>query len=333
MVVIGYAWFGLWSVLAGFSVYSTHIFFDICRAFQGMGPALLLPNAIAILGRAYEPGRRKSMVFSLFGATAPSGFVVGATFASLLTKFAWWPWAFWIMGIALGLCACIAWIAVPYTPPPVWDGKGIWKRTDAWGGITGVVGLILINFAWNQAPVVGWQTPYVYVLLIVGFLFMGLFAYFESKVAEFPLIPLTAMNRDTGFVLACIGFGWAGFSVWIFYSWQFIEELRGLSPLHAAAQFTPTVISGFCAAITTGLIMSRVSGSVVMIIALLCFTVGLLLLATAPLGQTYWAQTFVSMIIMPWGMYVHLPLWSLTHLFQLKLTTLGTCPFQLGIFS
>jgi hypothetical protein len=46
---------------------------------------------------------------------------------------------------------------------------------DLPGCLTGVTGLILINFAFNQGPVVGWPTVYVYVLLIVGFLFMGAF--------------------------------------------------------------------------------------------------------------------------------------------------------------
>ncbi|KAJ2969322.1 hypothetical protein NQ176_g8725 [Zarea fungicola] len=52
----GFAWFGLWSAIAGFAVYSGPILFAFCRAMQGIGPALLLPNAVAILGRAYEPG-------------------------------------------------------------------------------------------------------------------------------------------------------------------------------------------------------------------------------------------------------------------------------------
>lgn len=56
--IIGFFWYALWSLLAGFSVYSNQIFFDCCRAFQGIGPALLLPNAIAILGRTYVPPHR-----------------------------------------------------------------------------------------------------------------------------------------------------------------------------------------------------------------------------------------------------------------------------------
>lgn len=72
LFIAGYLWYGLWSLVAGLSVYSrSQIFFDICRALQGIGPALLLPNALAILGRTYPPGRRKDMMFSLFGAAAP----------------------------------------------------------------------------------------------------------------------------------------------------------------------------------------------------------------------------------------------------------------------
>ena len=303
LFILGFVWFGLWSLLAGLSVYSNRIFFDCCRAFQGIGPAFTLPNAIAIMGRSYQPGTRKQMVFSLFGATAPSGYVVGAVFSSLLAEFAWWPWAYWITAIVCVLFVVMGSLVIPYTPPPHLDSSAsMWSRVDALGSITGVSGLVLVNFAWNQAPVVGWTNPYTYVLLIVGFFFLALFGFIETRVAIFPLVPFEVMDGDIGFLLACVGFGWASYSVWLYYFWQFLENLRGISPLLASAQFTPVIISGFCAALTTGYILNRVPGSIIMLIALTAFTVGLILLATAPVGQTYWAQTFVSLIVMPWGM-------------------------------
>ncbi|UKZ74344.1 hypothetical protein TrVFT333_002009 [Trichoderma virens FT-333] len=52
--VIGFSWYALWSLLAGVSVWSSSIiFFDVCRAFQGMGPAFAVPSAVAIIGRTY----------------------------------------------------------------------------------------------------------------------------------------------------------------------------------------------------------------------------------------------------------------------------------------
>jgi MFS family permease len=65
LFVAGFFWFGLWSLLAGFAVYSGPMLFECCTAFQGIGPAFLLPNGIAILGTTYEPGVGKlwSLVF------------------------------------------------------------------------------------------------------------------------------------------------------------------------------------------------------------------------------------------------------------------------------
>lgn len=300
--VAGFLWYGVWSLLAGFSVYSTQIFFDCCRALQGIGPACMLPNAIAILGRVYEPGRRKEMVFSIFGATAPGGFVIGAVFSSLFAQWVWWPWAYWVMGIFCFVIGAAAVIIIPNTPPPVHDKSiSMLSRVDTAGSVSIIAGLVLINFAWNQGPVVGWHVPYNYILLIVGFLCVGLFFVIESR-ARFPLLPFDALNRDTGFVLGCVATGWSSFGIWVFYLWQLQEELRGHSPLLTTAMMSPAAISGLCAALVTGVVLSRIPASMVMLIALLAFLTGSILLATAPVHQSYWLQTFFSIIITPWGM-------------------------------
>ena len=304
LFVAGFFWFGLWSVLAGFSVYSGPILFDCCRAFQGIGPAFMLPNGIAILGTTYEPGMRKAMVFSAFGATAPSGFVVGALFSSLFAEFVWWPWAFWVMGMVCLLFGVVSIILIPHTQsPPVSNTHSIWVRADIAGCLTGVGGLVLVNFAWNRAPAVGWNQPYVYVLLIIGLIFLCIFGQLEKR-ATFPLVPIASMTADIGFIFACVACGWGAFGIWLYYSWQFVEQLRGISPLLGTAQFTPAAIAGFVAAIATGYIFNKVPGSVLMMISLVGFCIGPILLATAPVHQTYWAQLFVATVVMPFGMYV-----------------------------
>lgn len=88
--IIGFAWFGLWSMLAGFAALVQSAggqgtaYFCFARAMQGVGPALLVPNGQALLGRVYAPGMRKNMVLCLFGASAPFGFVVGGIMSSLV---------------------------------------------------------------------------------------------------------------------------------------------------------------------------------------------------------------------------------------------------------
>ena len=71
MLIIGFSWFSVWSMVAGLAVYSNHVLFVFARIFQGIGPAITLPNGLALLGATYNPGKRKDMVFAIFGATAP----------------------------------------------------------------------------------------------------------------------------------------------------------------------------------------------------------------------------------------------------------------------
>jgi len=249
------------------------------------------------------------MVFAIFGACAPVGSVAGAAFAALFA-LAWWPWTFFAFAIVLALIAVIGSFVIPEPLP-----KNIAKEPlrnkirdlDLPGAVTGITALVLINFAWNQAPIVGWQEPYVYVMLIVGSLLIPVFFYIELRTAPFPLIPFDALSADVAFVLAALACGWACFGVWYYYIWQFVELLRGASPLLAAAWLSPVVISGALASISTGFLLNRLRPAWVMSIALVFFTVGTILIATTPVNQTYWAQLFVCTLIIPWGMDMSFP--------------------------
>ncbi|KAF2731702.1 MFS general substrate transporter [Polyplosphaeria fusca] len=310
MLLIGYAWMGVWSAVLGFSAWSNHVLFTFARVLQGIGPAMLLPNGVAILGATYAPGRKKAMVFSVFGACAPTGSVLGSAFAGVFA-LAWWPWTFWAFAVWLGVVAVLGMWCVP--DPPMkeeFEGQSVWEKIgdlDLLGAGTGVAALVLFNFAWNQAPLVGWQKAYTYVVMIIGLLFVPLFFYIELRVAKYPLIPFDALTGDVALVLACVACGWSCFGIWYYYTWQFAQVLRGASPLLSTAWVSPVVPSGILAAIVTGLVIHRVGPPPVMMIALSCFTIGTILIMTAPIDQTYWANFFVSTIVTPWGMDMSFP--------------------------
>lgn len=178
---------------------------------------------------------------------------------------------------------------------------------DPLGGVVGITALVLINFAWNMSGVVGWKEPYVYVCLIIGILLVPVFFYIELRVTPSPLIPFNALSTDVGFVLGCIACGWGCFGIWIYYMWNYVELLRGASPLLASAWICPVAIFGAIASISTGFLLSRIKPSLVMATALTAFTVGTILIATAPVGQIYWAQLFVCTIVIPFGMDMSFP--------------------------
>nr|POE53625.1 drug resistance protein [Quercus suber] len=309
MLVIGYSWFALWSMVSGLSVYSNYVLFIFSRVLAGIGPSMCLPNGLALLGVLYQPGSRKNMAFAAFGATAPGGSIVGAAFAGLLA-LAWWPWTFWAMAIALAGIAVAVQVVIPdpqVLPKAPRNFKELVNNLDLVAATVGITALILFNFAWNQAPIVGWRSPYVIVCLILGVLMVPIFFYLELRVSPDPLIPFSVLNSTNAFVLACIACGWANFGVWVFYLWQILEVLRGASPLLASAYLSPLVIAGAIAAIMTGVLLGHLRAAWVMVIAMAAFLAGNLLIATLPPHQIYWAQIFVCACIAPIGMDMSFP--------------------------
>lgn len=314
MVVIGYAWYALWSLICGLSIYdgeNGYIMFVFARVLAGIGPAITMPNGLAIFGAAYPDGMRKAMAFSLFGACAPSGSIVGGTFAALF-DLAWWPWTFFSFAIVLAILSVLCAFVIPSmpstrAPPKTWTEA--FHAFDMAGGVVGVTALILINFAWNQAAVVGWSRDrdYVYICLLLGMILLAVFLVIERWLAREPLVPFSVLTSDVGFVIACIACGWGCFGIWVFYLLQFYMDLRHGSALLTSAWLSPIAVSGFAASVTTGIILAKIRSSFVMVLSMLFFTVGVVLIATAPVDQSYWAQTFVCSIIIPWGMDMSFP--------------------------
>lgn len=83
--------------------------------------------------------------------------------------------------------------------------------------------------------------------------------------------------------------------------------MRGHSSLLAAAQISPVAITGVLFALSTVWLIQRFDVAYVMFLAMTFFMVGSLLLATMPVHQTYWAQTFVSVLLMPGAMNLSYP--------------------------
>jgi MFS family permease len=73
------------------------------------------------------------------------------------------------------------------------------------------------------------------------------------------------------------------------------------------AQLSPVTISGFLAGVTTGHVISRIGPGWVMMISMMAFMTGSILVATMPADQIYWAQAFVVVLIIPWGMDMSFP--------------------------
>lgn len=219
--IIGWLWFAVWSMFCGFSEYRGYTMLVGGRAMQGIGPALIVPNGIALLGRTFPLGLKRNFSISCFGGMGPVGMVTGSAFSSLCAQKGWWQWSFWALACTCALISVLSFLIVPADnrrtqcstssePKPKW-----WVKFDLPGALTGIAGLVLINFAFNEAPIVGWHVSYIPFILVIGLICLGIFIYIELRVASYPLIPIKGLTRDAAFTLVIIACGWGSHGLWV----------------------------------------------------------------------------------------------------------------------
>lgn len=71
VLLLGAAWWIVWTLVNGFC--NDFVAFNVVRALSGMGGAMVVPNAVAIVGTTFPPGRMRNRCLGLFGAGAPVG--------------------------------------------------------------------------------------------------------------------------------------------------------------------------------------------------------------------------------------------------------------------
>ena len=297
--LFGLVWFTVWSIIAGFS--QNNLMLDFSRALQGLGPAAFLPSGLMLIGSAYRPGPRKNLVFSVYGAMAPLGFFIGIFVAGATGSFLPFGWYFWIGAMLITTTVLAAIFAIPNDME---ERKAMGVQMDWLGSISIVSGLVLVIFAITDASHAthGWKTPYVYVTLVVGVLFLGIAFYIEGWVATNPLLPfdLFEVPRLPALFVALF-FSYGVLGIFLLYGTLYMQNIMGGSPLQVAAWYIPAGAGGCLISVFGGYILHLLPGTVLMLLGGGAWVGNSLLFALAPEGANYWAFVFPAMIFATMG--------------------------------
>lgn len=320
--IIGWFWCFIWCLIIGFSKYAnTIIFFIICRAFQGIGFALLLPCGMGILGSCYSNGSRKNLAFGAVGASGPSGAAVGCLMAAVVGQLTNWAWEFWLLSIVCFIFGVISIWLIPesmnVTPESmnvttkndddINDGIPNWKKFDYLGTALGLPGLILLSFVWSQGPIVGWSSAYIITLLIISIMLIIAFFIVELKYCSYPLLPPSIFNYKIGLVLTCVGLLWGSFGCFQYYYWNTILNLRHYTAIQGGLTYITFFVVGIAAAFICSFIIAKVKPSYIILAASIAFTCGCIMLSVMPIHQSYFKVSFGLMLILSWGMDLSFP--------------------------
>ncbi|KHN98640.1 drug resistance protein [Metarhizium album ARSEF 1941] len=297
----GHLWLMIWSLISGFS--QNAVMLIVCRAMQGLGSAAFLPAGLAILSQTYRPGPRKNFVFAVYGACACVGFYFGIFVGAVTAEYLDWRWYFWIGAMVSLVTALSGLISIPrhlgHVNPEA--------RMDWLGVITIVPGLVLVVFALTDGGYApdGWKTPYIWVTLILGILFLAAAVYVQGWVATQPLLPPDLFKaKYMKRLMTALFLSYGVFGLYLFYASFYIETVMHTRPILTAAWFTPLAVGGMVLAILGGLVLHIIPNKILMIISTIGFMLSVLLFALIPdpatpgrsTGFLYWAYIFPAMI-------------------------------------
>jgi MFS family permease len=151
---------------------------------QGAGAALLTPGSLAILEASFMPADRARAIGAWSGLSGVA-IAAGPLIGGYLISAASWRWIFFInVPIAAAVVALGA-RHIPESRDP--DATG---RLDYAGALAAVVFLSGTTFALIEAPTLGWASPAVLEMALLGIAGLAAFLVRESRAAA-PMLPLS----------------------------------------------------------------------------------------------------------------------------------------------
>jgi EmrB/QacA subfamily drug resistance transporter len=247
------------------------------RAAQGVGTAMVLPQALALLSAAFRPaarGKAMGMFAGITGLAILGGPVLGGVVVQGLA----WQWIFWLnVPIGVALIPLVArYLAEAHGPRTPFDVTGL-----------ALSGAGLLGLVWGlvRANAVGWGSPQVYGPLAAGTALIAAFAAWERRAGS-PMLPMSFF-RNGRYVSANV----AGFTMTaammsgVVFLVQYLQACLGEGPLAAGARLLPLTATLFVVAPIAGRLVTRVGERPIVVAGLLGQAGGLIWLALGTGGS------------------------------------------------
>ncbi|OTB06559.1 hypothetical protein M426DRAFT_318956 [Hypoxylon sp. CI-4A] len=280
--------------------------FDLFRGLQGLGAAANVPTAIGILGVTFPPGKAKNYAFSAYAAGAPLGSVFGNLIAGFIASFANWRWVFGATGGLAIVVTLAGLLFIPPPPPHQTAGKGgiaSLKSVDWIGGVIITVSILALLFALTEGNIVGWGTVWIYLLIVISLLLLGIFIiwqwYQEKHTTSRPLMKVSVFkNARFSAAMLIMALFFAAFNNLIVSATFLFQDYQGLSPLQTTLRFIPTGASGIITAFIVSRLISRVPTWILLLFGNISVSISCLLFAIPiPPDTSYFAYGFPAFIL------------------------------------
>jgi EmrB/QacA subfamily drug resistance transporter len=248
--VVALALFSLTSLLGGAA--PDQVVLVGARAAQGLAGALMAASSLAIITSSFAPGPQMHRAIGTWAAMNGLGGAAGVLLGGVITEVLSWRWIL-LINPPIGAAVAVLAYAVVVDRRRTRVGESF----DLAGALTLTIGQMVLVYGVVEAGLAGWDTFAALGPIVLGVLLLVAFGLVESRIASAPLVPFKELTRSLKVSnTVVLLFSAALFPMW-FVSSLYMQQVLGLSPLHAGLTFLPMTLTIMLVASRAGKLVGR----------------------------------------------------------------------------
>ena len=278
VLLIGLAIFGTGS-LAAMAVDDPTALIAL-RAVLGVGAALVMPATLSLITTEFPPDQRERAV-GVWAGVAGASAILGLLAAGTLLEFASWTSVF-ALNAVLAALAIVGARAVPESADP---GEARLDPVGAWLSATGLGAIV---YAIIEGPERGWGDTLTLGALGLGAAALAGFGAWELRRRQPMLDPRLFRGRRFAAGTLSITLQFLAFFGFVFLILQYLQLVKGMSPLTAALGMVPMALTLMTLARRAPKIVERLGVRRAAPLGLALMALGFATLALLDTTSTYW---------------------------------------------
>jgi EmrB/QacA subfamily drug resistance transporter len=252
------------------------------RGLLGVGAALVMPATLSTITSTFPSGQRERAVGAWAGVAGASA-ILGLLASGVLLET--WSWrAVFGLNVALALVAIVGTLRVI---PESADPEA--PRLDLVGALITVAGLGVLVYSIIEAPTAGWTSAPTLVGLAAGVALLAGFIAWELHTPTPLLDPRLFRNRGFAAGNLSITLQFFAFFGFVFLALQYLQLVRGESPLVSALSLVPMALAMMPAArVAAPRLTAHAGARRACLVGLLLIGAGLVVLSRLDSDSSYW---------------------------------------------
>ncbi|WP_010202952.1 MFS transporter [Salinibacterium sp. PAMC 21357] len=267
----------------------------VLRGFQGVAGALLVPSSLALIMSTFR-GSAQARAIGQWTAWTSAAFIIGPLLGGIFVDLISWRLVFAINVLPI---AVTMWLLVVLGHK---DERKKNTRIDYLGAVLGIVGLGGPVFALIEQGNYGWDSPAVFVPLVVGVLSLAAFIWWQKR-APHPMLPLE-LFRQRNFSMGNIAtlFIYGGLALGGFIVVVYLQEVAGFGATQAALAFLPSSIAIIVLSSYFGGLSGKFGPRIFMTLGPVLASIGYVTFLSMQESVNYFTQVLPGVLLFSLGM-------------------------------